>query len=270
MGQGIAQVTACAGIDLVLYDVNESSLTSAVEKMKWSLEKLHSKGRIAESAEDVLSRVITTSDLHDASTCDLVIEAIPEVEPLKRSLFEKLDQIVPRQVVFASNTSAIPISRLSDDLQREDRFCGLHFFNPVPMMALVEVVRGDKTSDETITLVTSFAERIGKQPVQVKGDQPGFIVNRILGAAMIEAIRVLESGQATAEDIDKAMRLGCGWKMGPLETADLAGLDVVMHMCDVMQQNNTEQVFAPPQQLRKLVEEKKLGRKTGKGFHEYQ
>lgn len=269
MGQGIAQVIACAGLPVILYDVAEASLSSAHEKMCWSLEKLHSKGRIPETADTILSRVTTTNELLLAKNCDLVIEAVPEDETLKRTLFQKLDELVPKSVVFASNTSAIQISKLAEATQRKDRFCGLHFFNPVPVMPLVEVVRGEQTSDFAIQMVTEFAERIGKQPVQVKGDRAGFIVNRILGAAMIEAIRVLESGQADAAEIDKAMRLGCGWKMGPLETADLAGLDVVMHMCDVMQQGNTDQVFAPPATLRSHVAQGNLGRKSGRGFYEH-
>jgi len=269
MGQGIAQVIAGADLQVVLYDVAAAALQSAVEKMRWSLDKLHSKGRIAETADTVLSRVTTTTDLSLAKTCDLVIEAIPEVETLKQALFRQLDEITPSEVIFASNTSAIRISDLASATQRGDRFCGLHFFNPVPVMPLVEVVRGELTSESTLLSVTTFAERIGKQPVQVQGDQAGFIVNRILGAAMIEAIRILEAGQASAAEIDKAMRLGCGWKMGPLETADLAGLDVVLHMCDVMQQGNIDQVFRPPASLRERVERGELGRKTGRGFYGY-
>lgn len=269
MGHGIAQVIACAGLQVILYDVAEPALQSALEKMRWSLEKLHSKGRIAEAVDTILSHVTTTCDLSLARTCDLVIEAIPEEETLKRNLFQQLNDITPSHVLFASNTSAIRISTIASATQRADRFGGLHFFNPVPVMPLVEVVRGELTSESTLTSLTAFSERIGKQPVQVRGDQAGFIVNRILGAAMIEAIRILEAGQADAAEIDKAMRLGCGWKMGPLETADLAGLDIVMRMCDVMQQGNTSQVFTPPASLRDHVNQGKLGRKSGQGFYVY-
>ncbi|HWL09210.1 MAG TPA: 3-hydroxyacyl-CoA dehydrogenase family protein [Planctomicrobium sp.] len=269
MGQGIAQVTLCAGRQVVLFDLNAAVLQSAIDQIGWSLEKLHSKGRIQESPNTILARLKTTTDLSAASNTDLVIEAIPEQELLKRNLFSQLDQLVPGHVPFASNTSAIPITILASATSCPERFCGLHFFNPVPLMPLVEIVRGEKTNEETLSLMTSFAEEIGKQPVQVKGEQPGFIVNRILGAAMMEAIRILEAGQASAADIDKAMRLGCGWKMGPLETADLAGLDIVMHMCDVMQKENSEQVFSPPPALRERVSAGHLGRKTGQGFYTY-
>ncbi|WP_437230092.1 3-hydroxyacyl-CoA dehydrogenase family protein [Planctomicrobium sp. SH661] len=269
MGQGIAQVIACAGLKVTLFDVTQSALQAALERVKWSVEKLHVKGRITEIPEVITSRITLTTTLDSAQGSDLVIEAAPEKESLKRELFSQLDQIIPQHVPFTSNTSAIPISALASATSRPERFCGLHFFNPVPMMSLVEVVRGSKTSDETIAQVMQFAEQIGKQPVLVQGDQAGFIVNRILGAAMMEAIRILEAGQASAVDIDKAMRLGCGWKMGPLETADLAGLDVVMHMCDIMQVGNTDQVFAPPATLRELVNSGHLGRKTGNGFYSH-
>ncbi len=269
MGQGIAQVVASAGLEVSLYDVNQNSLQSALDRMRWSLEKLFTKGRITEAPDAILSRVKSTSQLDAVAASDLVIEAVPERESLKRELFTRLDELALPHVVFTSNTSAIPISRLAEATRRAQQFCGLHFFNPVPMMPLVEVVRGAETSESTVGLVTTFAQQIGKQPVLVKRDQAGFIVNRILGAAMIEAIRLLESGQADAADIDKAMRLGCGWKMGPLETADLAGLDVVMQMCDVMQRNNTDSVFSPPALLRELVTSGHLGRKSGRGFQAY-
>ena len=269
MGQGIAQVVASAGMNVHLYDLQEAPLQAALEKIRWSLEKLQAKGVITESSEAILSRITTTTNLTDASDADLIIEAVPEYESIKKDLFEKLDALVPTHALLTTNTSAIRISALASATRRPDQFCGLHFFNPVPMMPLVEVVRAEQTSEATVARVSAFAERIGKRPVHVKGDRAGFIVNRILGAAMIEAMRILESGSATASDIDQAMRLGCGWKMGPLETADLAGLDVVMRMCDVMQVDNTDQVFAPPATLRELVAQGELGRKTGQGFYPY-
>lgn len=269
MGQGIAQVVASAGMNVHLYDLQEAPLQAALEKIRWSLEKLQAKEVITESPEAILSRITTTTNLTDASDADLIIEAVPEDESVKKGLFEKLDALVPTHALLTTNTSAIRISALASATRRPDQFCGLHFFNPVPMMPLVEVVRAEQTSEATVARVSAFAERIGKRPVHVKGDRAGFIVNRILGAAMIEAMRILESGSATANDIDQAMRLGCGWKMGPLETADLAGLDVVMRMCDVMQVDNTDQVFAPPATLRELVAKGELGRKTGQGFYPY-
>ena len=269
MGSGIAQVAAAAGVEVTLYDVSAESLRGAIEKMRWSLEQLHAKGLSPESADTVLARVTTAHDLAAAASAELIIEAVPEVESLKRELFTRLDAICPPQVVFASNTSAIPITNLASATQRAESFCGLHFFNPVPMLALVEVVRGQRTSDACIEKATAFVRQIGKEPVLVRRDQAGFIVNRILGAAMGEAMRLVESGQADAADIDKAMRLGCAWKMGPLETADLAGLDVVLHMYEAMQQSEPNPVLAPPASLKQLVVAGNLGRKSGRGFYEH-
>jgi 3-hydroxybutyryl-CoA dehydrogenase len=268
MGAGIAQVAAAAGVAVTLYDVNADSVRSALEKMRWSLGKLHAKGRLAESVDTVLARVQPASGLDAAATAQLVIEAVPEIESLKRDVFTRLDNICPPDVLFASNTSAIPITNLAAATRRPGNVCGLHFFNPVPMMALVEVVRGLETSDATVAQAIGFVRQIGKEPVLVRRDQTGFIVNRILGAAMGEAMRLVESGQADAADIDQAMRLGCAWKMGPLETADLAGLDVVLHMYEAMQQSEPgNPVLAPPAVLKQLVAAGHLGRKTGRGFH---
>jgi len=270
MGRGIAQVVITAGRSVLLYDVSNSVLDTARVQIQSSLEKLAAKGRLTESVEPILGRLTMTTDLTDVRAADLVIEAVPEQESLKRELFSRFDQLVSPGTLLTSNTSAIPITTLAAATRRPERFCGLHFFNPVPLMSLVEVVQGEKTSEETLAAIQHFAEEIGKQPVVVRGEQPGFIVNRILGAAMIEAIRILEAGHASAADIDQAMRLGCGWKMGPLETADLAGLDVVMQMCDVMQTGgNTDQVFHVSESLRARVAAGQLGRKSGQGFYDY-
>jgi len=267
MGGGIAQVVAAAGVSVTLYDVNADAVRGTVEKIRWSLGKLHARGQLAEPVDTVLARVQPAADLAAAANAQLVIEAVPERESLKRELFTRLDALCPPEVFFASNTSAIPITQLASATRRPEQFCGLHFFNPVPMLALVEVVRGAATSDATIERATSFVRQIGKEPVLVRRDQTGFIVNRILGAAIGEAIRLLESGQADAADIDKAMRLGCAWKMGPLETADLAGLDVLLHMYEAMQQHEPNPVLAPPALLQQLVASGRLGRKSGGGFH---
>ncbi len=269
MGSGIAQVAATSGIDVTLFDVRQQSVQSALEKMRWSLGKLHSKGIVAEPADTIMSRVHSVSELDDAADAEIVIEAVSEVASVKRDLFSRLDAICPPTVLFASNTSAIPISHLAQATTREDRFCGMHFFNPVPMLQLVEVVRGRFTSDETIRVAMSLARQMGKEPVLVRRDMTGFIVNRVLGAAIGEAMRLIESGLADAADIDKAMRLGCAWKMGPLETADLAGLDVVLHMYEAMQQSEPNPVLSPPESLKQLVAEGRLGRKSGAGFYEH-
>ncbi len=267
MGGGIAQVAAAAGLAVTLYDVSADAVRRSLEKVRWSLGKLHAKGQLTEPVEAVLARVRSATDLAAAADAELVIEAVPEREELKRELFRRLDVICPAGVIFASNTSAIPITRLAEATGRAAEFCGLHFFNPVPMLALVEVVRGAATSGATIERVMGFARQLGKEPVLVQRDQTGFIVNRILGAAIGEAVRILESGQASAADIDKAMRLGCAWKMGPLETADLAGLDVLLHMYEAMQQYEANPVLAPPAELKRLVAAGRLGRKSGGGFY---
>lgn len=267
MGSGIAQVAAAAGITVTLYDVSEAPLRTALEKMRWSLEKLHSKGIVSESADVVLARVTTTTELAAAASAEWVIEAVPERESLKHDLFARLDEICPLNVVFTSNTSAIPITKLAAATRRAEQFCGMHFFNPVPMMTLVEVIRGECTSGATLDRAMAFARQLGKEPVLVKCDCAGFIVNRILGAAMGEAMRMIEAGVADAADVDKAMRLGCAWKMGPLETADLAGLDVVLNMFEAMQQDEVNPVLAPPDLLKRLVADGRLGRKSGAGIY---
>ena len=269
MGGGIAQVAASAGINVTLFDVNAESLQRALANMRWSMEKLHSKGLLAEPADTVLARVRTSSDLSDAAGADAVIEAVPEREEIKHELFARLDAICPPHVWFASNTSAIPITKLAASTKRTGKFCGMHFFNPVPMLALVEIIRGGQTDETTLEAATSLARQLGKEPVMVKHDCAGFIVNRILGAAIGEAARLVEAGVADAADVDKAMRLGCAWKMGPLETSDLAGLDVVLHMFEAMQREKADPVLAPPALLKQLVAEGKLGRKSGAGFYSH-
>ena len=269
MGSGIAQSAASAGVDVTLFDLNDTATQGAVARMGWSLSKLHSKGVISEPADKVLSRIHTVTSLAAAATAEVVIEAVTELEPVKRELFKELDAICPKNVWFASNTSAIPITRLAAATGRADQFCGMHFFNPVPMLSLVEIVRGELTSDDTLARATNLAIQIGKEPIVVRRDKTGFVVNRILGAAIAEAIRLVEDGLADAADIDKAMRLGCAWKMGPLETADLAGLDVVLNMYQAMQEAEPNPVLAPPAMLQQLVEAGKLGRKSGGGFYEH-
>ena len=274
MGHGIAQVAAMTpasqgSIRVALYDVADAPLAAARDKIAWSLGKLAEKGKLTEPVDAVMARLTTTTDLAGGASADLVLEAIPERENLKRDLFTKLHTICPASVVFASNTSAIPITALASASGRPDRFCGIHFFHPVPLMPPVEVIRGERTSDATAELAVAFVKQLGKEPIALNRDVPGFAVNRVLIAALHEAIRLVETGVISAADMDKAMRLACGWKMGPLETADFSGLDVFLHAADAIVTHGGDAQFQPPAMLKRLVSEGKLGRKSGSGFYEH-
>ena len=264
MGHGIAQVSITAGIDVTLYDISDEVLAKARDRIAWSLGKLHEKGRIDESPEDVLSRLTTTTELEAAAQAQQVTEVVPERESLKKELFEALDAICSDDVIFTTNTSAIPVSKLASATDRADRFCGTHFFIPVPIMKLVEVIRGEQTSDATIEQATAWVRQIGKEPVLVQRDVPGFLVNRILLAAIVEAMELYEGGYGSAAD--KAMKLGCNWPMGPLELADYAGLDVVQHALEAINAAEPRDKFNVPDVLRKLVAEGRLGKKTESGI----
>lgn len=269
MGHGIAQVNLAAGLTVTLYDLNDAALEQARQRIRWSLDKLAGKGALEESPEAILARLRTTTDLHAAADAPLAVEVVPERVDIKRDLFHQLDALCPPATIFASNTSAIPIGTLSDFTRRADRFCGTHFFMPVPLMPLVEVIATPQTSEPTIATATDWVRRIGKEPVRVARDVPGFIVNRVFMAACVEAIRLLEAGVGTAEDIDKAMRLGCHWRMGPLRTCDLSGLDVCLHAIQTIHEATGEDRFSPPELLKHKIAQGHLGQKSGRGFFEY-
>ncbi|MBL4576737.1 MAG: 3-hydroxyacyl-CoA dehydrogenase family protein [Opitutaceae bacterium] len=269
MGSGIAQVAATAGFRVTLYDVAQFSLEKAKGSILSSLEKLSLKNRISASPETIMEFLDFSQELDDASGCDLVIEAVPEVKELKGELFQKLDDICAEGVFFASNTSAIPISTLAGYCRRPELFCGVHFFSPVPLMPLVEIIRGEKTSDKTIDEVRHMVAAMGKEPVTVEKDIPGFIVNRVFFAAALEAARLVEKEVTSATNVDKAMELGCAWKMGPLATCDLAGLDVIIHAADTIYNETKDSVFKVPENMRALMKKGHLGRKTGRGFYNY-
>jgi len=270
MGHGIAQTAATAGCRVLLYDLTVENAASGIERIRASLEKL--KAKAPDTAPDpasILARLKPTASLEDAAGADFVIEAIAENAALKEELFRRLDKVSSRETVFCTNSSAIPISRLAAVTERADRFCGMHFFAPVVLMKLVEVIRGVDTSNETASRVMELARQFGKEPVEVRRDIAGFVVNRILIAAILEAARVVESGAADAEAVDRAMRLGCGHKMGPLETADLSGLDVIAHAAEAIYEDTGDVKFKPPALLARLVAAGRLGRKSGRGFHDY-
>lgn len=269
MGHGIAQVAATHHVQVTLCDINEEVLAKAVENVRWSLTKFHEKGRVTEAPDTIAQRITPTTDLNAAAGAQLVIEAVPEVEQIKCDLFGRLDAACPPGVLFASNTSAIPISNLAAATERADRFVGLHFFSPVPLMRLVEVIRGVRTSDATVAAVLPFVEKLEKDAVLVKRDVAGFLMNRIGIAAMIEAVALLESGVGEAEAIDRGMRLGFGWKMGPLETMDMTGLDVILHAAEAIYADTGDAKYMPPMLLKRLVASGCLGRKSGRGFYDH-
>lgn len=270
MGRGIAQVVAQAGLVVTLIDRESDIVRSALEHIRRQLERAVERGRLdAEQASVALSLIAVDTGLEAVSDADLVIEAVPEVVDLKRDIFRRLDQYCAQQALLASNTSSISITLLGAATGRPERVLGLHFFNPVPVMKLVEVVRGLRTADETIEAAVQFAQRLGKTPVVVK-DSPGFVSNRVLMPMINEAINALMEGVASAEEIDTVMRLGANHPMGPLELADLIGLDVVLHILEVLHHDFGDPKYRPSPLLRQMVAAGKLGRKSSEGFYRYE
>ncbi len=269
MGNGIAQVCAQNGISVVMHDLSDDMLDKAVSTISWSVAKFIEKGKISDSLDAVMGRIHVSTDYDDGADSDLVIEAVFEDIHVKHELFKKLDPILKEDSIIASNTSAIPITEIAAVTSRPENFIGLHFFNPVPMMAAVEVVRGYKTSDEAFQYGTDFVRHIGKEPVLVKRDIAGFLLNRINSLSTMEAYRLVEQGVATPEDIDKGIRLAFGRKMGPFETADLAGLDVQLMAFNNLFEEEKDLRFYPPSILRRKVLTGQLGRKSGEGWYKY-
>jgi 3-hydroxybutyryl-CoA dehydrogenase len=270
MGAGIAQVAGAAGHEVVLRDVTQEALERAVAGVKTSLDRFVAKDRLsAGDAEAALGRITTTTDLDAAADADVVVEAIFEQIEVKQELFRELDRICRDGVVLASNTSAIPITSIAAITGRPESVVGTHFFSPVPMMGLCELIRGLKTSDETLAAARSFAESVGKTCVVVNRDVAGFITTRLICALAMEAIRLVESGVASAEDIDTACRLGFGHPMGPLATTDLTGVDILRHATMNIYEETADEKFFPPEILTRMVAAGDLGRKSGRGFYDY-
>jgi 3-hydroxybutyryl-CoA dehydrogenase len=269
MGSGIAQVAAQAGYDVVVREVEQKFLDKGLGGIQKSLGKFVEKGKMQRSDMDAcVSRLKGTTSLADLADCDIVIEAIIENAQLKRDTYAELDRIVKPEAIFASNTSSLTVTELSMATARPKQFAGLHFFNPVPLMKLVEVVRTIVTSDETFDTAYAFAKSLGKEAVSCR-DNSGFIVNRLLVPYILDAIRAFEEGVGSIEDIDKAMVLGCNYPMGPFTLLDFVGLDTTYYITDVMFAEYQEKRFASPPLLRRMVLAGRYGRKTGAGFYDY-
>ncbi|MEV6513478.1 3-hydroxyacyl-CoA dehydrogenase family protein [Streptomyces sp. NBC_01261] len=270
MGSGIAQVSAQAGWDVVLRDVTDEALKRGTDGIKASYDKFVSKGKLeAHDADAALGRITATTDLDAVADADIVVEAVFEKLEVKHEIFRALDKIAREDAVLASNTSAIPITKIAAVTERPERVVGTHFFSPVPMMGLCELVRGYKTSDETLATAREFAESVGKTCIVVNRDVAGFVTTRLISALVVEAAKLYESGVATAEDIDLACKLGFGHAMGPLATADLTGVDILLHATSNIYTESQDEKFAPPELMRRMVDAGDIGRKSGQGFYKH-
>ncbi len=270
MGGGIAQVSAFAGYKVKMHDVEEKFTAKGLEAIRGSLGKFLSKEKITREQHDAaLANLSTTTALEDASDADLVVEAVFENLDVKKDVFGKLDKICPAHTILASNTSAIPISSIAAATGRSDKVVGTHFFSPVPLMRLCEIIRGLQTSDETIAAAEAWTRSVGKETVRVLKDHAGFIANRLYLAMEVEAAKMLEAGVATPEDIDKAMRLGYNLPMGPLELADMTGIDVLTNACTAIYNDTADAKYNPAPLMKRMVAAGLLGRKTGKGYYDY-
>ncbi|MGW8302845.1 MAG: 3-hydroxyacyl-CoA dehydrogenase family protein [Desulfobacterales bacterium] len=269
MGGGIAQVCAQAGIQVFLNDASEDALNKAIKNIEWSVGKFIEKGKLTEEKKTILGRIMPIKDLEKGKDVDLAIEAVFEQLELKQQIFEKLDQLCAAQTLLASNTSAIPTSDLAAVTHRADRVLGLHFFSPVPMMQVVEVIKGISTTDETARAGADFVKKIGKEAIMVNRDVPGFAINRINFPSTIEAMNLVEQGVVSIEDVDKGLRLGLGRKMGIFETGDMVGLDVTYGALMAMYKETGNPRWYPPLLLRRRVKAGHLGRKTGQGWYRY-
>ena len=270
MGSGIAQVSAAAGLDVTIQDVTDAALQRGRSAIEKSLKRFADKGKLSpEEADAALDRIVFTTDLAAAANAEIVVEAAFEDLEVKSQVFRTLDALCGPDTVLASNTSAIPITQIAAVTERPEAVVGTHFFSPVPMMALCELVRGYKTSDETLGRARSFAEQVGKTCIVVNRDVAGFVTTRLIAALANEAVRLLESGVATAEDIDTACKLGFGHAMGPLATLDLTGVDIMRNATANIYRDTRDAKFAPPELLSRMVIAGDLGRKTGKGFYDY-
>jgi 3-hydroxybutyryl-CoA dehydrogenase len=269
MGSGIAEVCAKAGYATRVREVSEDLAAKGLARLEGSLARAVEKKKLAPEERDAArGRLSTTTLLADLADCDLIVEAIVENLDVKKETFQELDRLCKPETIFCSNTSSLTITEMSAATKRADRFAGLHFFNPVPVMKLVEVVRTIATSEETEKTVFEFAKSLGKEPIRAQ-DNSGFIVNRLLVPYLLDAVRALEEGVGTMEDIDRGMELGCGHPMGPLKLLDFVGLDTTYAIAEIMFDEYREKRFAPPPLLKRMVLAGRYGKKSGRGFYEY-
>jgi 3-hydroxybutyryl-CoA dehydrogenase len=269
MGSGIAESVAHGGMDVLVCEPEADVLERSRERIEISVSRAVEGGKLSDQeASDLLERVTFTTSLGELRPAELVIEAIVEDVEAKRAVFAQLDKVIPEETVIASNTSSIPIAQLAAATSRADRVLGLHFFSPVPVMKLVEIVVALDTSADTVEIAQAFVERLGKRPIVTK-DRSGFIVNMLLVPYLMAAVRMYEEGFASREDIDAGMRLGCGHPMGPLTLCDFIGLDVLYAVCDSLYEEFKRDEYAPPPLMKRMVVSGLLGRKSGRGFYEY-
>ena len=269
MGTGIAESVASAGLHVIVRDVDEAALHRARERIDKSVQRAVSGGKLdATEAAELIERIEMTTEWQTLRNAQVLIEAVPEELDLKLEIMAQIEEIASERAMIASNTSSIPIAQLAAPISHRERVVGLHFFSPVPVMRLVEVVEGLDTSEETMQAAKSFAERLGKRPIVTK-DRSGFIVNMLLVPYLMAAVRMYEDGFASREDIDAGMKLGCGHPMGPLALCDFIGLDVLYSVCTSLFEEFKRDEYAPPPLLKRMVASGRLGRKSGMGFYEY-
>ena len=269
MGSGIAQTAAQSGYEVVLAEVNQELLDRGMGRVHGAWQMLQGKGKITDAqVGEYRGRIRGTLDLQDFRDCDLVIEAIIENLDEKKKLYRQLDQIAPAHAILASNTSSLPIIEMAAVTNRQERVAGLHFFNPAPVMKLVEIVQTISTSEETVADLRGFAESLGKTPIVAK-DTAGFVVNFLLIPYMLSAVRMYENGVATKEDIDTGMKLGCGYPMGPFTLLDYVGLDTTLYAAEAIYKEYPDPAYSPPTLLRRMVQAGRMGMKSGKGFYDY-
>lgn len=271
MGAGIANLAALNGFNVILRDIEDRFLEGAMARLDQFMAKSVERGKMTvEQKLETLARIQTTTNLEDLKDADVVIEAVIEDMDLKKDVFSQLDEIVREEVILATNTSSMSITEIAAATKRPDRVAGMHFFNPAQLMKLVEVVRGYETSDETVKTLKALSGQLKKEVVEVKKDTPGFIVNRIMTPQFIEAIRLLEEGVASAEDIDKAVKFGLNYPMGPFELQDYAGVDIGYYVMEYFQKEFNDTRFAPPLLLKQMMRAGRFGKKAGAGFYDYE